>query len=990
MSMMIYSTPSTQEFIEELEQETRWYELGIHLGMRTHQLDIIQMNFFGQGITRCMIEMYKHLETNDQPRSWENIAQALCKMGNRRLSNELKERYVVFTKYSRLEDSLENSIIIIEKKLACDFEKLRDNLLNLEQEIKNGLKKKRISFDDIIRVVIEYCQIRELRGVDATVDKLFLEMSQQYCFMNYHVLVDLASKFLNSNKRVKKHLDEYERHLEQMKESTTLRGLMRQIHEKRQMLQHQELVQIKLQEFWGNVRVKKFEQVCIKIFKLLYQYLIQIRVEEGCVKVSWSIPHSYHSQLVERLQMLSDALIMIGVMSIAIDDIEVLDTISFVDCDEMESVMSKAIYNSNTLAVDLLITAGININMILPDGHTPLTKSSEIGCYELVALLIVNNVSINKVTTNGKTALLIACTNGHTSIVSLLLEAGAYPNISDNEGLTPIVEAINKEYYEIVRLLLDAKADVDGANKFFESALLIPCLKGHTDIVSLYIDAGADLNATDARGWSPLIAASYKGHLQIVNLLLKQDIRINAVTTTGLAALYMSSVNGHTDIVARLLAAGADPNIAGNQNQTPLLAASNKGFVSIVDLILNVDGTNVNATNNSGRTAVYEASLNGHVSILSRLMKAGANLNKPDNQQRTPITVASKEGHTEIVRLLLEAGANPHILTKNGRSAVFKASLSGHVEIIELLQKTGANLNIPDNAGHTPLMVASDKGLKDVTEILIRARVSINTVNKQGRTALHKASLNGHVDVVHKLLEGRADPNTPDNTGTTPLILSTIEGHHSVVNRLLECGDIRINQSTQSNCTALDYAMRYERNDIEKQLLDNGAMRFENIEKNERLDLTKDQQVIVNLQKPSRGHHQLQISLSIDSDTYMYTPLGITLSPSPINTSSNMLPRIVTYNRDSDLHSPSSSPFSTLNKRQVSRKRSNSATKRLLEEHRDSGVYSPSSSPFSTLNKRQVARQRSNSAKRRLLEQQRDSGAYSPQSSTYSDDSAVQ
>ncbi len=498
MSMVIYTTPSTLEFTEELVQETRWYELGVYLGIPTHQLDHVQINYSCYGTIRCMIEMYKCLESNNVSRSWENIAKALWRMGNKRLSNEIKEKYAMSIKKSGPAASLiyeNNSIIVIDDNVTREYVKLQDNLLNLEQEIKKSLKKKKIAFGDIMRVVIEYCQIGELKGREATIDQLFIDMSRHYCFMNYHVLVDLKNRFLNENKKVSKHLKEYERQLQQLKDSTSLRNLMQQIHEKRETSQNQQTIKIKLQEFWGPVRLQKFEQVCRQIFKLLYQYLINIKVDEGCIQVSWIINNTHYSQIVDTIQSLSDVLPIIGVMSVSIDGEELLHTISFVDCEEIESAMTRAIDKGNILAVDILVMAGANINMTLTDGYTPLMKSCETNRYELVKLFLAKNANINCTTTNGRTALLIATSKGNTDIISLLLNGGADANIADNKMLTPLMEAKRNGYNGIVKLLLQQQA---GPN------LNLPDDKGYTHLMATASSKGRK-DVTEIGDWKEMI-----------------------------------------------------------------------------------------------------------------------------------------------------------------------------------------------------------------------------------------------------------------------------------------------------------------------------------------------------------------------------------------------------------------------------------------------------------------------------------------------------
>ena len=56
--------------------------------------------------------------------------------------------------------------------------------------------------------------------------------------------------------------------------------------------------------------------------------------------------------------------------------------------------------------------------------------------------------------------------------------------------------------------------------------------------------------------------------------------------------------------------------------------------------------------------------------------------------------LASKEGHLDIVTELLKRGANVEAATKKGNTALHIASLAGHEEIVKLLVATDAKLNM--------------------------------------------------------------------------------------------------------------------------------------------------------------------------------------------------------------------------------------------------------------------------------------------------------
>ena len=66
----------------------------------------------------------------------------------------------------------------------------------------------------------------------------------------------------------------------------------------------------------------------------------------------------------------------------------------------------------------------------------------------------------------------------------------------------------------------------------------------------------------------------------------------------------------------------------------------------------------VNKANKYGRTALMNASQNGHTEVAKLLIENGAVVNKAENDGWTAFMSASRNGHTEIVKLLIENGAD--------------------------------------------------------------------------------------------------------------------------------------------------------------------------------------------------------------------------------------------------------------------------------------------------------------------------------------------
>ncbi|KAL0160415.1 hypothetical protein M9458_044140, partial [Cirrhinus mrigala] len=59
----------------------------------------------------------------------------------------------------------------------------------------------------------------------------------------------------------------------------------------------------------------------------------------------------------------------------------------------------------------------------------------------------------------------------------------------------------------------------------------------------------------------------------------------------------------------------------------------------------------------------------------------------------TALFFASQQGHNEIVKLLFEFGASTEFQTKDGGTALSAACQYGHSKVVETLLKNGANVH---------------------------------------------------------------------------------------------------------------------------------------------------------------------------------------------------------------------------------------------------------------------------------------------------------
>ncbi len=68
-----------------------------------------------------------------------------------------------------------------------------------------------------------------------------------------------------------------------------------------------------------------------------------------------------------------------------------------------------------------------------------------------------------------------------------------------------------------------------------------------------------------------------------------------------------------------------------------------------------------------------------------------------DAESRTALINASRNGHLKVVRALLQQEANVNAAAIQGRTALIYASREGHLEVVRVLLQQGANVNTAEN-----------------------------------------------------------------------------------------------------------------------------------------------------------------------------------------------------------------------------------------------------------------------------------------------------
>jgi hypothetical protein len=136
-------------------------------------------------------------------------------------------------------------------------------------------------------------------------------------------------------------------------------------------------------------------------------------------------------------------------------------------------------------------------------------------------------------------------------------------------------------------------------------------------------------------------------------------------------------------------------------------------------------GADVNKADNEGRTHLWIATRNGHVSTVRELLKSkNVQVDKADKKGWTPLMIASQFGSPLCARALLKAGANVNKTKPDGVTALHVASFNDQEDVVkELLAAKDIDPFKQNEDGKTAL----DDAKSDAVKKLLRKAMGITT-----------------------------------------------------------------------------------------------------------------------------------------------------------------------------------------------------------------------------------------------------------------------
>src|ERR1035438_776820 len=225
--------------------------------------------------------------------------------------------------------------------------------------------------------------------------------------------------------------------------------------------------------------------------------------------------------------------------------------------------------------IPFLIDHGANVNVLDPEGVSPLADAASRGYLDAVALLLAHGARLDQPNTkSGATALNEGAYYGHTAVVQFLLRFNPDLGVRDNRGFSPLENAVRMGKEDAAVALLNAEPTEPKTTQFLGTAMEAAIQRDESGVVATLVRHGAGTNSPLSTGKTPLNLAASKGSVKVAGILLNN---------------------------------GADPNLTGLSGATPLEDAALKGEESIAKMLLDHGALVDRVNSGSGTTALYAA-----------------------------------------------------------------------------------------------------------------------------------------------------------------------------------------------------------------------------------------------------------------------------------------------------------------------------------------------------------------------------------------------
>ncbi|MDF1757086.1 MAG: ankyrin repeat domain-containing protein [Legionellaceae bacterium] len=421
--------------------------------------------------------------------------------------------------------------------------------------------------------------------------------------------------------------------------------------------------------------------------------------------------------------------------------------------------------------------------------------------------------------------------------VSAIVEDTKY-----NDGSTALHLAASLNSLQMMNILIEKGADIHAVNDRHEKPLFIALINGNFLAAEILVKAGCKLtDAIDIKGRPHYYAFDFKseevynrmadGFYQrtyqtrcalpdgVTNLYLQAQLNFldeatkrvkthpeevnTPVGPMNATPLFIAVQLGHIDMVKLLISSGADVFAKLTNGVTPLLLASQSGFLTIAEYLIAVDpdGHNLEQETIDGITPIISATYHRRIQLVALLVDCHANIMHEAVDGATIRSIISKRKLFDIGALLDDNKSRRQdsiLLISNPSLVRMRRFLEENHRIYNLLRRVKIDVDrgpnrrlieyiLSDNTMSQLLVDCIDIDLANCKKMYLLQEPVVSKIDKivitsEGFTSLHLAVLNQSTIYVDCYLncqsmldassEYRLNINSVNRLGETPLSIS--------------------------------------------------------------------------------------------------------------------------------------------------------------------------------------------------------------------------
>ncbi|XP_060633686.2 cortactin-binding protein 2 isoform X1 [Anolis sagrei] len=268
------------------------------------------------------------------------------------------------------------------------------------------------------------------------------------------------------------------------------------------------------------------------------------------------------------------------------------------------------------------------------------------------------------------------------------------------------------------------------------------------------------------------------------------------------------TASGWSPSLTPLLMSGGPAPLGGRP--TLLHQAAAQGNVTLLSMLLNEEGLDINESCEDGYSALYSAAMNGHTDCVRLLLTSKAQVDPVDKNGFTPLCSAVAQGHCKCAELLIKYHADVNHAAERGETPLFLACGNGNNECVKLLLEAGADRSAKTCDGWTPFHAAVDADNVDCLRYLMCCgKPEYGNVTSDGEANSYIFDMECDGDSFNhkaRTMVSAVLINHADKEGWTAAHIAASKGFKSCLEVLCSHGGLEAERKDRCNRTVHDVA----------------------------------------------------------------------------------------------------------------------------------------------------------------------------------------